>query len=75
MVETAEAASLKLTPRLELELARRLHQQQQERHWHGGLPVLLLDRCLLQLRAAPARRATSATAAAVSAPLGAAGQI
>lgn len=58
MVETAEAASLKLTPRLELELARRLHHQQQERHWHGALPVLLLDRCWLQLRAVPVERLT-----------------
>ncbi|MCT0218337.1 hypothetical protein KQ304_04865 [Synechococcus sp. CS-1329] len=50
MVETAQAASLKLTPRLELELARLLLLQQQEQHWHGGLPVLVLDRCWLQLQ-------------------------
>ena len=56
MVKTAEASSLKLTPRLELELARRLHQHQQERYWHGELPVLLLERCWLKLQAIPVER-------------------
>lgn len=56
MVETAEAASLKLTPRLELELAGWQRQQQLEQHWHGDLPVLLLDRCWLQLRAVAVER-------------------
>ena len=56
MVETAQAASLKLTPRLEQELARFLQLQQLEQHWHGGLPVLLLDRCWLRLQAVAVER-------------------
>lgn len=56
MVETALPTSLKLTPRLELQLARRLQGQQREDHWHGRLPVLLLDRCWLQLQEVPVER-------------------
>ena len=40
-----------LTPRLQARADQLLAQQQQERTWHGDLPVLLLDRCWLQLRA------------------------
>jgi hypothetical protein len=38
-----------LRPRQREELQRCLVQQQQEPRWHGGLPVLLLDRCWLRL--------------------------
>jgi hypothetical protein len=39
-----------LTPRLQQRLDQLLVQQQEQRHWHGQLPVLLLDRCWLQLQ-------------------------
>ena len=39
-----------LTPRLQRQLSELLGVQQQQRRWHGALPVLLLDRCWLQLR-------------------------
>jgi hypothetical protein len=38
-----------LQPRQRDELHRRLALLQDEQRWHGGLPVLLLDRCWLRL--------------------------
>ena len=42
-------ALLSLRPRQREELQRRLALLQQEQRWHGGLPVLILDRCWLRL--------------------------
>jgi hypothetical protein len=39
-----------LTPRLQHQLNELLGVQQQQSRWHGALPVLLLDRCWLQLQ-------------------------
>ncbi|QCH14155.1 hypothetical protein CB0101_03785 [Synechococcus sp. CB0101] len=39
-----------LTPRLQRQLSELLGVQQQQNRWHGALPVLLLDRCWLQLQ-------------------------
>jgi hypothetical protein len=39
-----------LTPRLQGEVDALLQTQQQQQRWHGALPVLLLDRCWLQLQ-------------------------
>ena len=39
-----------LTPRLQRQAEELLQQQQRQTQWHGDLPVLLLDRCWLQLR-------------------------
>jgi hypothetical protein len=39
-----------LTPRLQRQAERLLVQQQNQSGWHGNRPVLLLDRCWLQLR-------------------------
>ena len=38
-----------LTPRLQRQVDGLLKTQQQQQRWHGALPVLLLDRCWLQL--------------------------
>jgi hypothetical protein len=55
-VETALAESLRLTPRLERQVALVLREQQLEPAWHGRLPVLLLERCWLQLGVVPVER-------------------
>jgi len=39
-----------LTPRLQGQVDALLQIQQQQQRWHGALPVLLLDRCWLQLQ-------------------------
>ncbi len=39
-----------LTPRLQRQVDGLLRAQQQQDRWHGALPVLLLDRCWLQLQ-------------------------
>ena len=39
-----------LTPRLQGQVDSLLQIQQQQQRWHGALPVLLLDRCWLQLQ-------------------------
>ena len=39
-----------LTPRLQRQVDGLLKAQQQQHRWHGALPVLLLDRCWLQLQ-------------------------
>ena len=39
-----------LTPRLQRRVDQLLLQQQEQHHWHGALPVLLLDRCWLRLQ-------------------------
>jgi hypothetical protein len=39
-----------LTPRLQGQVEALLQTQQQQPRWHGALPVLLLDRCWLQLQ-------------------------
>jgi len=39
-----------LTPRLQRQVDGLLKAQQQQNRWHGALPVLLLDRCWLQLQ-------------------------
>ena len=39
-----------LTPRLQRQVDGLLKTQQQQHRWHGALPVLLLDRCWLQLQ-------------------------
>jgi hypothetical protein len=47
----AEAELLSaLTPRLQRQLSELLGVQQNQSRWHGALPVLLLDRCWLQLQ-------------------------
>lgn len=45
-----------LTPRLQARADQLLAQQQQERTWHGDLPVLLLDRCWLRLQVVTVQR-------------------
>jgi hypothetical protein len=45
-----------LTPRLQAQLKHRLTQLQAETHWHGDLPVLLLDRSWLRLSGVPVQR-------------------
>ncbi|MEN9496464.1 MAG: hypothetical protein RLZZ137_1504 [Cyanobacteriota bacterium] len=45
-----------LTPRLRARTDQLLAQLQRESHWHGELPVLLLDRCWLRLQEVPVRR-------------------
>ena len=45
-----------LTPRLQARADQLLAQLQHECHWHGDLPVLLLDRCWLRLQEVPVRR-------------------
>jgi hypothetical protein len=50
---------LSLTGRQEAELRRLLLRQQQERHWHGRLPVMLLDRCWLRLETVEVARLAS----------------
>ena len=42
-----------LTPRLQQEVDRLLLLQQDHGHWHGQLPVLLLERCWLRLQVVP----------------------
>ena len=42
-------ALISLRPHQREDLQRRLALLQQEQRWHGGLPVLLLDRCWLRL--------------------------
>lgn len=42
-----------LTPRLRRRVERLLEQQQEQPGWHGGLPVLLLERCWLRMSVAP----------------------
>lgn len=51
----AELSGL-LTPRLEQRTRALLERQQRERHWHGDLPVLLLERCWLHLEVVPVAR-------------------
>ena len=45
-----------LTPRLQARADQLMAQQQQERTWHGDLPVLLLDRCWLRLQVVTVQR-------------------
>lgn len=45
-----------LTPRLQAQADQLLAALQQERSWHGDLPVLLLDRCWLRLQVVPVQR-------------------
>ncbi|MEY3750468.1 MAG: hypothetical protein RLZZ631_17 [Cyanobacteriota bacterium] len=45
-----------LTPRLQLQADQLLVEQQRQDHWHGGLPVALLDRCWLRLQVVPVDR-------------------
>ena len=45
-----------LTPRLQAQVDQLLSQLQQERAWHGDLPVLLLDRCWLRLQVVAVQR-------------------
>jgi hypothetical protein len=42
-----------LTPRLQQQADAMVLKQQQQLQWHGQLPVLLLDRCWLQLQVVP----------------------
>jgi hypothetical protein len=42
-----------LTPRLSQHASHWLAQVESADHWHGGLPVLLLERCWLRLTAVP----------------------
>lgn len=42
-----------LTPRLQQQADQLLTQQQHQQRWHADLPVLLLDRCWLQLQVVP----------------------
>lgn len=42
-----------LTPRLQRQADTLLEQQQLQTRWHNDLPVLLLDRCWLQLQPVP----------------------
>ena len=44
-------------PKGQLELL--LESQQQQRHWHGQLPVVLLDRCWLRLQVLPVEQLCS----------------
>jgi hypothetical protein len=50
---------LSLTGRHQAELRRLLLRQQQERHWHGRLPVVLLERCWLRLETVRIERLAS----------------
>jgi hypothetical protein len=45
-----------LTPRLQLQADQLLEEQQRQNNWHGGLPVVLLDRCWLRLQVVPVDR-------------------
>ena len=48
------------TPRLQRQADQLLDQQQRQTHWHGELPVLLLDRCWLRLQVVPVDRLAAA---------------
>jgi len=54
----AEPALL-LTDRHQRQLELLLESQQQQRHWHGQLPVVLLDRCWLRLQVLPVEQLCS----------------
>ncbi len=54
----AEPAPL-LTDRHQRQLELLLESQQQQRHWHGQLPVVLLDRCWLRLQVLPVEQLCS----------------
>ncbi len=42
-----------LTPRQQVRVRQLLLEQQGHASWHGGVPVLVLDRCWLRLRVTP----------------------
>jgi len=53
---TPEALTALLTPGQRLEAGRRLASLQHGSSWHGGLPVLLLERCWLRLSCVPVEK-------------------
>lgn len=59
MADLLLPVGVSLTGRQEAEVHRLLLRQQWERHWHGRLPVVLLERCWLRLEAVQVERLTS----------------
>ncbi|APD48988.1 hypothetical protein KQ302_05800 [Synechococcus sp. CS-602] len=59
MVELTRELGLSLTLRQADLLESQWQQQQQQQHWHGQLPVLVLNRCWLRLAVVPLETLTT----------------